>query len=119
MEAAERFLRSAERILDESPEAVPLLAHRALEHMIMALAYHYTPEEAGLLNTHGRRRSWISRMIHDGKLPYRLLQIFDELTRIYKRSTYLLENGELAKRSLKLAEEALGIVKEILEGGIR
>lgn len=119
MEVAMRFLRSAERILDESPEAVPLLAHRALEHMIMALAYHYTPEEASLLNTHGHRRSWISRMIHEDKLPYRLLQVFDELTRVYKRSTYLLENGELARRSLELAEEALGIVKELLKSGAR
>jgi len=117
LEAAKRFLRSAEKILDESPEAVPLLAHRALEHMIMALSYYYTPEEANLLNTHGRRRSWITRMIHQGKIPYRLLSIFDELTRIYKRSTYLLENGELARRSLELAKEALENIKESLKGG--
>ncbi len=60
LNAAERFLHSAERIIDESPEAVPLIAHRALEHLVIALAYYYTPNEAAFLNSHGRRRSWIT-----------------------------------------------------------
>ena len=53
-------------------------------------------------------------MVREGTLPHRFLQIFDELMRIYKRSTYLLENGGLARRALDIAGEALSIVRKLL-----
>ncbi len=116
LDATGRFLRSAESIIEESPEAVPLLAHRAVEHMIMALAHYYSPSEAVYLNSHGRRRSWLTKMIKGSLLPRRLLSIFDELTRIYKRTTYLLEDGELAEEALDLAREAFRITRNALRG---
>ncbi len=111
LDAAERFLRSAKTIIKESPEIVPIIAHRALEHLIMALVYKLSPSEAPLLDSHGKRRSWLTRVIRSGILPYELLSIYDELSRIYKRSTYLLENSELAREALDLAEKALEIIR--------
>ncbi len=114
LDAARRFIEAAKVSLNIAPEAVPILAHRSIEHMIMALAYKFSPREASTLATHGRRRAWLAQSINKGLVQYRLLVILDELDRIYKRGTYLLENGELARKALELAREALSIVEDVL-----
>ena len=114
LDAARRFIRAAEASINIAPEAVPILVHRGIEHLVRALAYRFAPHEAASLTSHGRRRSWLTRSISRGRIPYRLLTILDETDRIHKRGTYLLENGELARRALELAHEALDIVEELL-----
>ncbi len=117
LDAARRFIKAAEVSINIAPEAVPILVHRGIEHLIRALAYKFAPHEAASLTSHGRRRSWLSRSISRRRIPYRLLTILDEADRVYKRGTYLLEDGELARRALELAREALDIVEELL--GVR
>ena len=57
LDAARRFISVAKASFDAAPEAVAMLAYRAVEHMITALAYRFDPEEAVLLNSYGCRRS--------------------------------------------------------------
>ncbi len=115
VDAATRFIKVAESSIDTAPEVVAIIVHRAVGHLIMALAYKFDPVKAPSLNSHGRRRNWLARFIYEKEcVPKRLLTIFDELHRIYKRSTYLLENGDLAREALELGKEALAIVEEVL-----
>ncbi|MEB3825669.1 MAG: hypothetical protein LRS47_03265 [Desulfurococcales archaeon] len=81
--------------------------------MRVALAYYYSPDKASYMNSHGRRRSWLAKTVKQGLLLRRLLNIFNELTRTYKRSTYLLEEDELAEEALEPAREAFRINNKI------
>lgn len=113
--AAKKFLEDAILVYNSgSTYSIPLLCYRAIEHVVMALAWKIDPMKARELGSHRVCAYWLITIVKRGRAPSRLANIFYELSRYASQATYDLEDSGLAKRSLELAREFLEEVKKIL-----